>query len=129
MTAPLVERRSAHDFGTTVRRLDDQLAARGAEVFARIDHAANAEAAGMSMPPALVVVFGSAKAGTPLMLEAPGLALDLPLRILVREDPGGVVVSYHDPAALVAPYGLPPGDAAPLQAVAVIADAVADGVA
>jgi uncharacterized protein (DUF302 family) len=117
--------RSTHDYATTVRRLDAEMAARGVEVFARIDHAANATAAGLSMPPALTIVFGSARAGTPLMLKAPGLALDLPLRILVRSGTDGVTVSYHDPVTLVAPYGLTPEDAAPLQAVAVIASAVA----
>jgi uncharacterized protein (DUF302 family) len=129
MTAVPVELRSAHDFDTTVRRLDDELAARGIEVFARIDHAANAAAAGLSMPPTLVVVFGNARGGTPLMLKAPGLALDLPLRILVREDADGVIVSYRDPTALVEPYGLSAADAAPLRAVAAIAGAVTDGVA
>jgi uncharacterized protein (DUF302 family) len=128
MTAVPVELRSPHDFGTTVRRLDAELAARGVEVFGRIDHAANAAAAGLSMPPTLVVVFGNARGGTPLMLKAPGLALDLPLRILVREDADGVVVSYRDPAALVEPYGLSAADAAPLRAVAAIAGAVTDGV-
>jgi uncharacterized protein (DUF302 family) len=128
MTGAPVELRSAHDFATTVRRLDDELAARGVEVFARIDHAANAAAAGLSMPPTLVVVFGSARGGTPLMLKAPGLALDLPLRILIREEADGVVVSYRDPVALVEPYGLSAAEAAPLRAVAAVAKAVTDGV-
>jgi uncharacterized protein (DUF302 family)/quercetin dioxygenase-like cupin family protein len=117
---------SAHDFATTRARLDAELAARGLEVFARIDHAANAAAAGLAMPPALVVIFGNARAGTPLMVRAPALALDLPLRILIRADESGAVhVGYHDPAELVAPYGLTAEDAAPLHAVAVIAAAVA----
>jgi uncharacterized protein (DUF302 family) len=120
----VVELRSAHDFATTVRRLDDELAARGVEVFARIDHAANAAAVGLSMPPTLVVIFGNARAGTPLMRRAPALALDLPLRILVRSDPGGVAVCFHDPAALVEPFGLSADDAAPLRAVTAIAAAV-----
>jgi uncharacterized protein (DUF302 family) len=118
--------RSAHDFATTRARLDAELAARGVEVFARIDHAANAAAAGMSLPPTLVVVFGNARAGTPLMQRAPDLALDLPLRILIREDEhGAVLLSYHDPAALVQAYGLAAADAMPLHAVATIATAVA----
>ena len=120
--AGIVTLRSAHDFATTVRRLDDELAARGVPVFARIDHTANAVAAGLSMPPAVVVVFGNPRAGTPLMLRAPDLALDLPLRILVRGDGDGVAVSYRDPAATVDGFGVP---ADPLQAVAVIAAAVA----
>ncbi len=118
--------RSAHDFATTRARLDAELAARGVEVFARIDHAANAAAAGLSLLPALVVVFGNARAGTPLMQRAPGLALDLPLRILIRADESGAVhLDFHDPEALVEPYGLTPADAAPLRAVAVIAAAAA----
>ncbi len=118
--------RSAHDFATTRARLDAELAARGVEVFARIDHAANAAAAGLSLLPALVVIFGNARAGTPLMQRAPGLALDLPLRILIRADEAGAVeISYHDPEKLIEPYGLAPADAAPLRAVAVIAAAVA----
>lgn len=118
--------RSASDFDTTRARLLHELAERGIEVFARIDHAANAAAAGLSMPPAEVVIFGNAQAGTPLMLRAPELALDLPLRILIRADESGAVfVSYHDPASIVAPYGLTAADAASLHAVAVLAAAAA----
>ena len=120
----IVELRSEHDFTATVRRLDDELAARGIDVFARIDHAANAAAVGLSLPPTLVVIFGNARAGTPLMQRAPALALDLPLRILVRSDPRGVAVCFHDPAALLAPFGLSADDAAPLRAVTAIAAAV-----
>jgi uncharacterized protein (DUF302 family) len=115
---------SPHSFTETVQRLDAELAARGIPVFARIDHAANAAAAGLSMPPTLVVVFGNARAGTPLMERAPDLALDLPLRILIRTAPAGVVVSYHDPAAMAEPYGLSAADVKPLQAITQIAAAV-----
>jgi uncharacterized protein (DUF302 family) len=93
-------------------------------VFARIDHAAGAAAAGLTMPPATVVVFGNARAGTPLMLDAPLLALDLPLRILVRQGTDGVVVAYHEPVALLAEFGLAPERAAALHAVAVVAHTV-----
>jgi uncharacterized protein (DUF302 family) len=123
MTA-IVALPSPHSFTETVQRLDAELAARGIPVFARIDHAANATAVGLSMPPTLVVVFGNPHAGTPLMQRAPGLALDLPLRLLIRTTPDGVVVSYHDPTAMAAPYGLSPSDAAPLQAIVQIAAAV-----
>jgi uncharacterized protein (DUF302 family) len=121
----IVELASADDFTTTLDRLEHELAARGIEVFARIDHAANAAAAGLAMPPATVVVFGNARAGTPLMVDAPALALDLPLRILVRQGPDGVVVAYHEPVALLGEHGLPPERAAGLQAVAVIAHTIA----
>jgi uncharacterized protein (DUF302 family) len=115
---------SAHSFPETVQRLEAELTARGVPVFARIDHAANAAAAGLSMPPTLVVVFGNARAGTPLMQRAPEVALDLPLRILIRATPDGVMVSYHDPAAMAEPYSLSASDVTPLQAVAQIAAAI-----
>lgn len=118
----VVELRSTAGFEETLARLEDALAKRPVEVFARIDHQANAREVGMSMPPATVVVFGAARAGTPLMLAAPGLALDLPLRILVRADhDGAAVVSYRTPASLVAHAGLAPDYVGPLQAVADIA--------
>jgi uncharacterized protein (DUF302 family) len=125
MTATgIVSLPSPHSFAETVERLEAELASRGIPVFARIDHAANAANAGLSMPPTLVVLFGNARAGTPLMNRAPDFALDLPLRILIRSAPDGVTVSYHDPAAMAEPYGLSASDVAPLQAVALIAGAV-----
>ena len=95
-------------------RLDAELARRGLEPFARIDHAAGARSVGLQMPPTLVVLFGSPRAGTPLMLEAPDLALDLPLRLLVRERAGRVELVYTDPATTVERHGLPAAAAAPL---------------
>jgi uncharacterized protein (DUF302 family) len=115
---------SPYGHDETVRRLEAELAGRGIQVFARIDHTANASAVGLVLPPTLVVIFGSAQTGTPLMAQAPGLALDLPLRILIASTPTGVTVSYHDPAAMAAPYGLTADDVRPLHAVAVIAAAV-----
>jgi uncharacterized protein (DUF302 family) len=123
----VIERRSDAGFDATLARLEDALLARPVVVFARIDHQANATAAGLSMPPATVLVFGAARAGTSLMLAAPRLALDLPLRILVRADPdGSVTVAHHDPTALVVGAGLNAEHAAPLQAVAELA-AIAAG--
>jgi uncharacterized protein (DUF302 family) len=113
----MTERRtttSGHDFENTVARLDAELARRGLEPFARIDHAAGARSVGLEMPPTLVVLFGSPRAGTPLMLEAPDLALDLPLRLLVRERAGRVELVYADPATTVERHGLPATAAAPL---------------
>src|SRR5207244_8544172 len=97
MTAGVVTLASPYPFAETRDRLDAELKSRGVQVFARIDHSANASAAGLVLPPTLVVIFGNAQAGTPLMAQAPGLALDLPLRILLTETPTGVTVSYHDP--------------------------------
>ncbi|RWA53434.1 hypothetical protein AU476_14045 [Cupriavidus sp. UYMSc13B] len=59
---------------------------KGMTIFARIDHAEAARNVGLAMPPTQVLIYGNAKRGTPLMLAAPGVALDLPLRVLVRDD-------------------------------------------
>ncbi len=65
-------------------------------VFARIDHAAGAQAVGMTMPPTIVLMYGNPRGGTPIMLAAPRAALDLPLRVLVREDADGrAIVSFY----------------------------------
>lgn len=105
---------SGHGFEETAARLDAELARRGLEVFARIDHAAAARSVGMEMPPTLVVLFGSPRAGTLLMLEAPDLAVDLPLRLLVRERSDRVELVFIDPASAVEKRGLPSALAAPL---------------
>jgi uncharacterized protein (DUF302 family) len=123
----VVEFRSELGFAETMDRLEREIARRRLHVITRIDHAANATLVNLDMPPATVLVFGNARGGTPLMLKAPALALDLPLRDLVREDRDGVVVSYRDPAAMLAAFGLSAADAVPLQAVAAIVQTVARG--
>jgi uncharacterized protein (DUF302 family) len=89
-----------------------------------VDHAANARAAGLDMPPTTVLLFGNARGGTPRMLQAPALALDLLLRILARETLEGPVVSYHDPTAMLAAFGLPPSSAHALLGLLAIAASV-----
>ena len=123
----VVEVHSVFGLAETLDRLEGEITARGLQVFARIDHAANARQVGWDMPPATVVVFGNARGGTPLMVKAPAVALDLPLRVLIRQNSTGVILSYHDPVALVAAFGLSPSDAAPLQVLSAIAQAVARG--
>jgi uncharacterized protein (DUF302 family) len=120
----LIELTSAYDFVETLSRLEGELAARPVEVFARIDHAANAAAVGLAMPPTVVIVFGNARAGTPLMLAHPRLALDLPLRLLIRQDSEGVVVAYHDPVALLGAFGVGADEVAALHVVAAIASTI-----
>lgn len=117
----VVEVRAVLGFADTVDRLEDEIAARGLQLFARIDHSANARAIGLDMPSATVLDFGHARGGTPPMLAAPALALDLPLRLLVRQAADAVVVAYHDPAVMLAQYGLPPSAASPLQVLTAIA--------
>ena len=92
-------------FDEVVQRLREIIHQRGLMLFAEIDHAHNARDAGLSMPPARVLIFGSAKAGTPLTLAAPDIALELPLRVLVREEPDGrVALLYRDLAELAAAF-------------------------
>ena len=92
-----------------VEKLKNILQSRGVTLFALIDHSGEAEKVGLKMPPTKLFIFGSPKAGTPLMLASPSIALDLPLKILIREDSGGKVwVSYNSPAYLENRHGLPP---------------------
>lgn len=91
-----------------VARLEAALAARNLRVFARIDFAADAAAAGLTMPPAQLLVFGQPRAGTLLMLAAPTVALDLPLKILVYEDiQAAVWVGYNTPEYLGERHNVP----------------------
>jgi len=97
-----------HSVDETVKRLKEILQTRGVKEFAVIDHSGEAEKAGLRMPSTKVVIFGNPKAGTPLMLAAPLIALDLPLKILIAEDANGKVwISYNSPAYLSSRHGLP----------------------
>jgi uncharacterized protein (DUF302 family) len=101
----------------TVDRLESMLRAKGVTLFALIDHSGEAKNAGLHMPPTKLLMFGNPKAGTPLMLASPTIAIDLPLKLLVWEDAGGKVwISYNAPAYLQARHGLPP-ELAPTLAV------------
>ena len=92
---------SAHPVAVTADRLEAVLGGRGMTVFARIDHAAGAQKAGKSMPPALLLIFGNPKVGTPLMLCSPSIAIDLPQKALIWEDADGKTwISYNDPQYL-----------------------------
>jgi len=108
-TNGIVEKPSNHSVEDTVDRLKNILQAKAVVLFAVVDHSGEAEKVGMKMPSTKLLIFGSPKAGTPLMLAAPSIAIDLPLKILVRQDTGGKVwVSYNSPAYLQQRHGLPP---------------------
>ena len=93
----------------TVERLEGVLHAKGVKLFALIDHSGEAAQVGMRMRPTKLLIFGNPKAGTPLMLASPGVAIDLPLKILVWEDADSKVwISYNSPAYLQARHSLPP---------------------
>jgi uncharacterized protein (DUF302 family) len=105
----IIERRSHFSVEQAVDRVENALRAKGVTLFALIDHSGEAERVGIKMPPTKLLIFGNARAGTPLMQAAPSSALDLPLKILIREDPQGKVwVSYNSPAYLQQRHGLPP---------------------
>lgn len=91
----------------TMNRLEAAVKAKGMTVFARIDHAAGATAVGLSLRPTEVLIFGNAKAGTPLMQSVQTIGLDLPLKALVWQDISGKTwLSYNDPAWLAKRHGL-----------------------
>jgi uncharacterized protein (DUF302 family)/uncharacterized membrane protein YidH (DUF202 family) len=104
----IIDKPSNHSIEQTVDRLKNILQSKGVTLFALIDHSGEAEKVGMKMPPTKLLIFGSPKAGTPLMLAAPSIAIDLPLKILIWEDAQGKVwVSYNSPAYLQERHGLP----------------------
>ncbi|PAX94115.1 hypothetical protein CKW47_12395, partial [Bordetella pertussis] len=119
-----VQRKSDYPFAATVARLQDALRAKGMTIFAVIDHQAAAKQAELDMPPTQVVVYGNPKAGTPLMLAAPDFALELPLKVLVRETASGeVLVVYHPAGTRESMLGLPAGMAQQLAGAERIVDA------
>jgi len=104
----IINKPSNKSVDETVERLKGILAAKGVTLFALIDHDGEAEKVGMKMPPTKLLIFGSPRAGTPLMLAAPSIAIDLPLKILIWEDSGGKVwISYNSPVYLQERHGLP----------------------
>jgi uncharacterized protein (DUF302 family) len=99
---------SNHSVEQTVGNLKGILKEKGVTVFALVDHSGEAEKAGMKMPDTKLLIFGSPKAGTPLMLAAPSIAIDLPLKVLVWEDSGGKVwISYNSPTYLQERHNVP----------------------
>ena len=99
--------RSSYGPKDTMTRLEAEVKARGMTVFARIDHAAGAAGAGLSLRPTELLIFGNAKAGTPLMRTVQTTGIDLPLKALVWEDASGDTwLSYNDPAWLAQRHGV-----------------------
>jgi len=107
-TNGIVRISSQHSVAETVAKLEGMLRAKGVKLFTIIDHSGEADKAGLKMPSTKLLIFGSPKAGTPLMQATPSVALDLPLKILVAEDAKGKVwVSYNSPAYLQERHNLP----------------------
>lgn len=104
----IVDLPSNHPVEQTVERLQGILRQKGITLFALIDHSGEAKKVGMEMRPTKLLIFGSPEAGTPVMLAAPTVAIDLPLKILVWEDGQGKVwLSYNSAAYLQARHGVP----------------------
>lgn len=104
----IINKPSNHSVDETVEKLKNILQSNGVTLFALVDHSGEAEKVGMKMRPTKLLIFGSPKAGTPLMLAAPSIAIDLPLKILVWEDGQGKVwVSCNSSDYLKERHGLP----------------------
>lgn len=98
---------SSHDVATTADRLAERVSEAGFRVFARIDHAAGAAGAGMSLQPTELVIFGNPKGGTLLMQSARTVGIDLPLKYLVWQDADGSVhIGWNQPAWVAARHGI-----------------------
>ena len=104
----IVNKPSKHSVDDTLRNLQNMLEAKGIAVFALIDHSGEAAKVGMNMHPTKLLIFGNPKGGTPMMLAAPSIAIDLPLKILIwQDDQEKVWVSYNTPEYLAERHGLP----------------------
>jgi uncharacterized protein (DUF302 family) len=122
----LVTIRSSHGPQDTMSRLEAAVMARGMTVFARIDHAAGAAAAGMPLPPTELLIFGNAKGGTPLMQSVQIIGIDLPLKALVWQDAANDTwLSYNDPAWLAQRHGLAGEAQAAVDGMTAALDAIA----
>ncbi|HWF13583.1 MAG TPA: DUF302 domain-containing protein [Candidatus Acidoferrales bacterium] len=116
---------SNHSVDQTLANLQNVLHAKNIAVFAIVDHSGEAEKAGMAMPPTKLVLFGSPKAGTPLMLASPSVAIDLPLKILISEDHEKKIwVSYNSLKFLQDRHSLPEQLMQNLAAVEAVAAAI-----
>ncbi|EGK10068.1 DUF302 domain-containing protein [Psychrobacter sanguinis] len=98
--------KSKYSFNETVTRLENAITSKNMTVFSKIDHAAAAQQAGLSMQPATLLIFGNPKAGTPLMQKDPSFALQLPLKVLVTEVDGRVLVMFNTTEALIENSGI-----------------------
>jgi uncharacterized protein (DUF302 family) len=104
----MVHKPSIRSVDETVAKLEGILQSKGITLFAIVDHSGGAAQVGLTMRPTKLLIFGSPRAGTPLMLAAPGSAIDLPLKILVWEDADGKVwLSYNSSDYLLERHGLP----------------------
>jgi uncharacterized protein (DUF302 family) len=123
----IVSLKSRHSVNETVEKLKNLLQAKGVTLFALVDHSREAEKAGLQMPNTKLLIFGSPKAGTPVMLAAPSSAIDLPLKILIAEDAqGNVWVSFNSAEYLQQRHNIPEQMLPVLAVVQKLAEAAAE---
>src|SRR5579872_2411361 len=104
----LVTISTTHSVDETLETLRNSFEIKGVMLFAVIDHSGEAAKVGLRMPNTKLLIFGSPKAGTPVMLAAPSIAIDLPMKILVAEDRDGKVsISYNSAQYLAERHGVP----------------------
>jgi len=104
----LVQIASQHSFDETLTRLESTVVSKGLTIFARIHFSHDAAKADLKMNPTGLIIFGNPKAGTPLMIASPSMAIDFPLKILVSQDNMGKVwVSYNSVEYLKERHHLP----------------------
>lgn len=121
----MIHVKSSHTVEETLKRLEELVVAKGLSIFCRVDHSGEAATVGLTMQPAKLLIFGSPKSGTPLMIASPTLALDLPLKALVWVDADGVVwVSYNSPEYLKERHGIPDNLLPNIAGIRVIVEAV-----
>ena len=121
----IVTERTSRAVEEVVRRIEELLAQKGIKLFAIVDHSGEAAKVGMEMPATKLLIFGSPKMGTPVMLASPSSAIDLPIKILVAETANGVVhVSYNSASYLLSRHGIPDELVGPLASVADLVRAV-----
>jgi uncharacterized protein (DUF302 family) len=122
----IVDIPSNHSVDATVEKLKGILNSKGVMLFALVDHSGEAAKAGLKMPPTKLLIFGSPKAGTPVMLAAPSIAIDLPLKILVWQDANGKVwISSNSPQYLKERHNVPDDLIKNIAAVEALATAAA----
>jgi uncharacterized protein (DUF302 family) len=98
---------SAHNVQETIDRAEAIVKAKGMTVFARIDHAAGAKGVGLPLAPTLLLIFGNARGGTPLMQAEQQVGIDLPLKVLAWQDGAGKTwLTYNDPQWIAERHGL-----------------------
>ena len=104
----VISKRSPYTVSETLDRLENVIRSKGLAIFTLVDYSGEAERAGLKMQDAKLLIFGSPRAGTPLMIASPLVALDLPLKALVwKDNEGSVWVSYNSVSYIANRYELP----------------------